>query len=169
MALDIGNGTFSVYYNYQEVEGIESVDFTVDEETVDISTIKGQKVTFPKNHSAEVKLVFVDTGIENLKKIVGDAWLDDGELVPGQPAGNVVNNDDGAIALGHTGSVEVALQAPLQLVPATGAGNHTITLFDGVATLTDITLEDQIVKAEVTIRSEASGVQILKGAVTLVS
>src|SRR5215207_7191079 len=114
MALDIGNGEFSVYYNYQEVEGIESVDFTVDEETVDLSTIKGQKVTFPKNHSAEVQLTFIDTWIENLKKIVGDAWLDDGDLVPGQAAGNVVNNTDGGIALGFTGSVEVALQAPLQ-------------------------------------------------------
>src|SRR4051794_20930678 len=169
MSLNIGNGEFSVFYNYQEVEGIESVDFTVDEQTVDISTIKGQKVTFPKSHSAEVKLTFVDTGIQNLKKIVGDAWLADGALVPGQPAGNVVNNDDGGIALGFTGSSEVTLKAPLQLVPATGAGNHTITLFDGVATLTDIALEDQVVKATVTVRSEATGVQILKGKVTLVS
>jgi hypothetical protein len=96
MALNIGKGTYAVYYNYQEVEGIESVDFQTDTETVDITTIKGEKVTFEKNHSAAVELTFVDTGIENLKKIVGDAWLDDGDR-PGQPAGNVVNNDDGAI------------------------------------------------------------------------
>jgi hypothetical protein len=107
--------------------------------------------------------------VENLKKIVGDSWLDDGDLIPGQPAGNVVNNDDGGIALGYTGSVSVALQAPLQFVPAVGSGDHTITMFDAVATLTDITIEDQVVKATVTVRSEATGVQILKGAVTLVS
>jgi hypothetical protein len=37
------------------------------------------------------------------------------------------------------------------------------------STLSDITIEDQVVKATVTVRSEATGVQILKGAVTLVS
>jgi hypothetical protein len=169
MALNIGKGTYAVYYNYQEVEGIESVDFQTDTETVDITTIKGEKVTFEKNHSAAVELTFVDTGIENLKKIVGDAWLDDAEQIPGQDTGNVVNNTDGAIALGYTGSVSVALQAPLQFVPAVGAGDHTITMFDAVATLSDITIEDQVVKATVTVRSEATGVQILKGAVTLVS
>src|SRR3954453_9026388 len=99
MARNIGKGEYSTYYNYQEVEGIESVDFQTDTETVDITTIKGQKVTFEKNHSAAVELVFVDTGVENLKKIVGDSWLNDGVLIPGQPAGNVVNNDDGAITL----------------------------------------------------------------------
>lgn len=169
MALDIGHAAWAAYYNYQEIEGIETVEVTVDEETVDLTTIKGQKITFPKNHSAEVKLTFIDTGIANLKKIIPDAWLDNGELIPGQPAGNVVNNSAGAVAVGYTGSTEETLQAPLQLIPDTGAGNHTITLFDGVATLTELTLEDQVVKAVVTIRSEASGVQITKGAVTLVS
>jgi hypothetical protein len=169
MSLNIGHANWAGYYNYQEIEGIENVEVTVDEETVDLSTIKGQKITFPKNHSAEIAITLIDTGIDNLKKIIPDAALDNGELIPGQPAGNVVNNSDGAVAVGYTGSTEATLQKPLQLIPDTGAGDHTITLFDGVATLTDLTLEDQVVRAVVTVRSEASGVQIVKGKVTLVS
>lgn len=169
MSLNIGHANWAAFYNYQEIEGIENVEVTVDEETVDLTTIKGQKITFPKNHSAEVALTIIDTGIENLKKIIPSAALVDGALIPGQPAGNVVNNDDGAVAVGYTGSTEETLHAPLQLVPDTGSADHTITLFDGVATLTDLTIEDQVVKAVVTIRSEADSVQMLKGGVTLVS
>ena len=41
MSLNIGHANWSGYYDYQEIEGIESVDLTVDEETVDLTTIKG--------------------------------------------------------------------------------------------------------------------------------
>lgn len=166
MALDIGHANWSGYYNFLEIEGIESVDLTVDEETVDLTTIKGQKVTFPKNHSAEVKFTIIDTGIDNLKKIVESAWLANGTQVPGQPTGVVVSSTDGAVAVGYQSAEEV-LHAPLQLVPDVGAADHTITVFDGVATITDVTLEDQVVKVEITIRSEASDIQILKGAVNI--
>ena len=168
MALDIGQGPFDVYIDGVVIEGIESVDFTVEEETTDISTIQGQKVTIPKSHSAETVLTFVDTSISNLKKIVPSAWIANGAQVEGQLTGTVVANAEGAIALGAIGSSD-AVTAALQIVPATGADEHTVTLFDGVATLSDITIEDQIVKAQVTIRSQATGVQILKGNVTVIS
>jgi len=168
MSLNIGHANWSGYYDYQEVEGIEDVALTVAEETVDLTTIKGQKITFPKNHSAEVKLTFIDTGITNLKKIIPSAWLANGAAIPGQVAGTVVNSADGAVAVGYSSS-EVTLHAPLQLIPDSGSADHTITLFDGVATLTDLTITDQVVKAIVTIRSEASDIQLLKGGITLIS
>ena len=79
--------------------------------TGDITTIKGEKVTFEKSRSVEVVLTFVDTSIANLKKIVPGAWLADDALITGQPAGNVVNNDDGAIALGRAGQLDDAAEA----------------------------------------------------------
>lgn len=170
MSLNLGQGPYDVYYDGQLLEGIETVAFTIAEDTASIATIEGQKITIVKAHSAEVKLTFVDTGIANLKKIVPDAWLSNGQQVNGQAAGNVVNFADGAIALGTTASGgDSALTAPLQIVPSTGANDHTLTLFDGVATLTDIQIADQVIKADVTIRSEAVGVQLLKGKVTLIS
>jgi hypothetical protein len=168
MSLNIGHANWSGYYEYQEIEGIESVDLTVDEETVDLTTIKGQKVTFPKNHSAEVKITIIDTGITNLKKIVESAWLAVGAQIPGQTTGVVVSSPSGAVAVGYN-SAEVTLHAPFQLVPDTGAADHTITLFDGVASISDVTLDDQVVKVEITIRSEATDIQLLKGGVTLIS
>ncbi len=168
MSLNIGHANWSGYYDFDEIEGIENVDLTVDEETVDLTTIKGQKVTFPKNHSAEVKITIIDTGITNLKKIVESAWLAVGAQIPGQTTGVVVSSASGAVAVGFNSS-EVTLHAPFQLVPDTGAADHTITLFDGVASISDVTVDDQVVKVEITIRSEATDIQLLKGAVTLVS
>src|SRR3978361_214464 len=103
MSLNIGHANWSGFYNNQEVEGIEDVSLTVAEETVDLTTIKGQKITFPKNHSAEVKLTFIDTGITNLKKIIPSAWLANGAAIPGQGSGTAVNSDECAVALGHPG------------------------------------------------------------------
>ena len=168
MALNIGKGKYLTYYNYTELEGIENVDFTSDIETGDITTIKGEKVTFEKSRSVEVVLTFVDTSIANLKKIVPGAWLANAALVTGQPAGNVVNNATGAIALGRAAN-STTLQKPLQFVPETGPEEHTITMFDAVASLTDFVIEDQVVKATVTVRCEATGIQVLKGGVTLIS
>jgi hypothetical protein len=168
MALNIGTGPFDVYVDAVLVEGTESVDLTVSEDTTDLSTIQGEKVTISKSHSAELKMTFIDTGITNLKKVVPGAFLANATQIDGQNTGTVVNNVHGAIALGAVGATETLL-VPVQIVPQSGGGDHTVTMFDCEATLSGLSYEDQVVKAEVTLRSRATGVQLLKGAITYVS
>ena len=168
-ALNIGQGPYIVKYNGVEVQGIDTVTPTISEDTTDIDFISGQKVTITKSHSATVVLSFVDTSLDNLQNIVPGAYLAPGTAIEGQAAGNVVGAQ-GAIAIGGSGSGgDITLTGPLEIIPATDAEDHALVLFDGVATITNFSITDQVLKVEVTVQSQATGVQMLKGSYTLVS
>lgn len=170
MALNIAAGTWAVKYNNQTLEGIEAAEPSLDQETTDITTIAGQKITKVTSRSAEIVLTAVDTGIDNLKNFLPDAWIAAGTQVDGQPATTVATTGGkGLITYGAPACGEVALTAPLQLIPCENPDEHTVTLYDGVAEMTDLQLEDGVLKVEVTIRSQAVGVQLTKGGVTFAS
>jgi len=169
MALDIAVGTWQVKYNDETLQGIEAAEPALDQETVDITTIEGHNITKVRSRSAEVVITAVDTGITNLKKILPNNWLDSAAQIVGQPVGTVVANTAGAIVYGKPDCGTAELVAPLQLVPCDGVAAHTITLFDGVAEITNIALEDGVLKYEITVRSEAVGTQVAKGSITFPS
>lgn len=168
MALEIAAGTWEVHYNDETLQGIEAAEPSLDQETVDIETIEGLKITKVTSRSAEVVLTAVDTGIDNLKKILPDNWIAQGTQIDGQPVGTLAKagvGEKGAVVYGKPNCGTAQLTAPLQLVPCENPDEHTITLFDGVAEMTGLTLEDGVLKVEVTVRSQAVGVQLAKGAI----
>lgn len=166
MALDIAAGNWQAVYNGQALQGIESAEPSLDQDTVDITTIEGVKLTKVRNRSAEVVLTAVDTGIANLKKFLPDNWVAAATQIEGQAVGvKAKTGGAGVIAYGAPQCGEAQLTAPLQLVPCDNPDGHTLTLFDGVAELTNISIDDGVLKVEVTIRSQAVGTQAALGAV----
>lgn len=168
MALEIAAGSWQAKYNDEVLQGIEAAEPSLDQDTTDITTIEGIKITKVTNRSAEVVLTAVDTGIDNLKKLLPDNWIDQGTQIDGQPVGTLAKagvGEKGAIVYGKPNCGTAQLTAPLQLVPCENPDEHTITLFDGVAEITGLSIEDTVLKVEVTIRSQAVGVQVAKGAI----
>jgi hypothetical protein len=165
--LEIGTGPWAVKFNGETLQGIEAADVSLEQDTVDIETLEGTKTTKTRMRSAEVVITAVDTGIDNLKKILPDNWIADATQIEGQPVGVVVSSTKGAIVYGKPTCGEAQLTAPLQLVPCGNPDEHTITLFDGVAEITGVSLDDGVKKVEVTIRSEAVGVLVALGNVDL--
>jgi hypothetical protein len=171
MALEIAAGTWQVKYGADVLQGIESAEPSLSQETVDIETIEGLKITKVKSRSAEVVLTAVDTGISNLKKILPGNWIDKAVQIEGQPTGTVSKagvGELGAIVYGKPSCGTAVLTSPLQLIPCENPDEHTITLFDGVAELTNLELSDGVLKVEITVRSNAVGVMLAKGAITFV-
>lgn len=168
MALEIAAGVWQAKYNDEVLQGIEAAEPSLEQETVDISTIEGISLTKVRSRSAEVVLTAVDTGIDNLKKLLPDNWIAQGTQIDGQPVGTLAKAgvaEKGAIVYGKPNCGTAQLTAPLQLVPCENPDEHTITLFDGIAEMTNVALEDGVLKVEVTIRSQAVGVQLAKGAI----
>lgn len=165
--MDIAAGQWAVLYNGETIEGIESAAPGLDQETTEISGLDGVKYTRTKTRSAEVVLTVFGTGIANLKKILPDNWVDALTQIPGQPTGTVAKSGgNGVITYGKPECGTARLTAPLQLVPCENPDEHTVTLFDGVAEITDMPLDDGVLKFEITVRSEAVGTQLAKGAIT---
>jgi len=166
MSYEIAAGSWSVRYNGEIIKGIEAAEPNLEQDTVDIETLEGIRITKTRIRSAEVVLTAVDTGIDNLKKILPSNWVASATRIEGQSTGVVVSGTKGAIVYGKPGVGEVQLSAPLELVPSDNPGEHTITLFDGVAEITGISIDDSVLKVEVTVRSHAVGVLVAKGAIT---
>ena len=165
--LEIAAGSWAVKYNGETLVGIEAAEPSLEQDTIDIETLEGTKVTKTKTRSASVVLTIVDTGIDNLKKILPDNWVANATQMEGQAVGVVANATKGAITYGKPACGETQLTAPLQLVPCDNADEHTITLFDGVAELTGVSIDDTVLKLEVTVRSQAVGVLVAKGEIDL--
>lgn len=168
MAYEIAAGAWAVKYNGETVVGIEAAEPSLDQDTVDIETLEGVRVTKTRIRSAEVVLTAVDTGIDNLKKILPDNWLAQATAIEGQAEGVVAKagvGEKGVIVFGKPNCGEAQLTAPLQLVPCDNPDEHTVTLFDGVAEITGISLDDSVLKVEITVRSQAVGVLVAKGAI----
>ncbi|MFA5172592.1 MAG: hypothetical protein WC426_13605 [Sulfuriferula sp.] len=166
--MEIAAGNWAVKYNDEVLSGVESAEPALDQETVDITTLDGVKITKVKSRSAEVVLTFVDTGIDNAKKFLPDNWLAQGTQIDGQPVGTLAKagvSEKGVIVYGKPNCGTAQLTAPLQLVPCENPDEHTITLFDGVAEMTNVSLDDGVLKIEVTVRSQSVGVQLAKGAI----
>lgn len=165
--MDIAAGQWAVLYDGVELEGIESAEPGLDQETTDITGLNGVTYRRTRSRSAEVVLTVFGTGIDNLKKILPDNWVDAATQIPGQPTGTVAKTGEkGAILYGKPECGVARLTAPLQLVPCDNPDEHTVTLFDGVAELTGMPLDDGVLKFEITVRSEAVGTQLAKGAIT---
>lgn len=166
MALEIAAGPWQAMYNGQALQGIESSEPSLDQDTVDITTIEGVSLTKTRNRRASVVLTAVDTGIDNLKKFLPDNWVAAATQVEGQATGvKAKTGGKGLITYGKPDCGEAQLTAPLQLVPCDNPDEHTVTLFDGVAELTNISFDDGVLKVEVTVRSQAVGTQLAIGAV----
>lgn len=166
--MEIAAGNWQVKYNDEILSGVESAEPALDQETVDITTLDGFKTTKTKSRSAEVVLTFVDTGIDNAKLFLPDDWIAQGTQIDGQPVGTLAAagmSNKGVITYGKPSCGTARLTAPLQLVPCENPDEHTVTLFDGVAEMTNISLDDGVLKIEVTIRSNAVGVLLAKGAI----
>jgi len=175
MALEVAGGQWAVKYNNQTLEGIEEVEVEVDREEAEVPDISGFTYRKTTNRTAEVVLTVYSTGIANLKKILPDFWQDQGTAIAGQPTGVVAKASGGTPAVTQVGVITFGtpkcgdtaqLSAPLQLIPCENPNQHTVTLFDGTAEITDLTIDDSILKIEVTVRSNAVGVQLAKGAIT---
>lgn len=166
--MDIAAGAWDVLLPGSNVklDGVESAEVNLDQDTTEIDGLNGVRYKRTRIRSAEVVLTVFGTGIDNLKKILPDNWLASATQIEGQPAGTVVSNTTGAIAYGKPNCGTARLLAPLQLVPCDGADEHTVTLFDGYAEITGMPLDDGVLKLEITISSEAVGVQLAKGAIT---
>lgn len=165
--LEIAAGAWAVKYNGETLAGIEAAEPSLDQDTVDIETLEGIRITKTRIRSAEVVLTVVDTGIDNLKKILPDNWIANATQIEGQATGVVANSAKGVIVYGKPACGEAQLTAPLQLVPCDNPDEHTVTLFDGVAEITGISLDDTVMKVEVTVRSQAVGVLVAKGDIDL--
>lgn len=167
MALEIAAGAWAVKYNGETLEGIEAAEPGLDQDTVDIDTLDGVRITRTRIRSAEVVLTVVGMGIDNLKKILPDNWIAAATQIEGQATGVIAKTGEkGAIIYGKANCGTAALTAPLQLVPCENPDEHTVTLFDGVAEITGMPLDDGVLKLEITVRSQAVGVQLAKGAIT---
>lgn len=166
--MDIAAGAWDVLLpgTTQKVDGVESAEVNLDQDTTEIDGLNGVRYKRTRIRSAEVVLTVFGTGITNLKKILPDNWLAAAAQIEGQPVGTVVSNANGAIVYGKPACGQARLLAPLQLVPCEGTDEHTVTLFDGYAEITGVTLEDNVLKYEITVSSEAVGVQLAKGAIT---
>lgn len=165
--MDIAAGQWAVLYNGAEVEGIEAAEPGLDQETTTISGLNGVTYTRTRTRSAEVVLTVFGTGIDNLKKILPDNWVAAAAQIVGQETGVVAKAaGKGAIVYGKPACGVARLTAPLQLVPCENPDEHTVTLFDGVAEITGMPLDDGVLKLEITVRSEAVGTQLAKGAIT---
>lgn len=166
MALEIAAGPWQAMYNGEALQGIESTEPSLDQDTVDITTIEGVSLTKTRNRRASVVLTAVDTGIDNLKKILPDNWVAAATTIDGQAAGvKAKTGAKGAIVYGKPNCGDAQLTAPLQLVPCDNPDEHTVTLFDGVAELTNISFDDGVLKVEITVRSNAVGTQVALGAI----
>lgn len=166
MSLEIAAGTWAVKYDDETLAGIEAAEPSLSQDTVDIETLDGIKITKVKSRSAEVVITAVDTGIDNLKKILPDSWIAQGTQIEGQDTGVLAKagvGQKGVITYGAPACGTAQLTAPLQLVPCENPDEHTVTLFDGVAEMTGLELSDGVLKVEVTIRSQAVGVLLAKG------
>lgn len=165
--MDIAAGSWAVLYNGETVEGIEAAEPGLDQETTTLTDLNGVTYTRTRSRSAEVVLTVFGTGIANLKKILPDNWVDAATQIAGQPTGTVAKAAGaGAITYGKPACGVARLTAPLQLVPCENPDEHTVTLFDGVAEITGMPLDDGVLKLEITVRSEAVGTQMAKGAIT---
>lgn len=167
--MDIAAGQWAVLVDGVELAGVEAAEPNVDQETVEITGLNGVKYKRTKSRSAEVVLTVFDTGIENLKKILPSNWVDQATQIEGQPTGVVAKaggGEVGAITYGKPACGVARLLVPLQLVPCDDPDQHTVTLFDGYAEITGMPFDDGVLKYEITVSSEATGVQLAKGAIT---
>lgn len=166
MALSIAAGEWTGYYNGEQIDGIESFEPDLENEFIDLAGIDRVRRKVRGNRGVGGTLTLFDVGTDNVKKLLGDAFVAAGAAVAGQEGVEVKEGTAGAIVLGGTGLTQVALEAPFQLVPADSPDEGTVTFFDAVATLVNATYEDAVLKLQVRIESRATGVQVMKGAVT---
>ena len=166
--MDIAAGSWDVLLpgSSAKLDGVESAEVNLDQDTTEIDGLNGVRYKRTRIRSAEVVLTVFGTGITNLKKILPDNWLAAAAQIEGQPVGTVAAGANGVITYGKPNCGVARLLAPLQLVPCDGADEHTVTLFDGYADITGVSLDDGVLKFEITVSSEAVGVQLAKGAIT---
>lgn len=150
----------------ETVEGVESAELNLDQETVDIDGLNGVRYTRTRIRSANLVLTVFGTSIANLKKILPDNWLAAATQIAGQETGVIAKTgENGVITYGKPSCGTARILAPVQLVPCENPDDHTVTLFDGYAEITGFPMDDGVLKVEITIRSEAVGVMVAKGAV----
>lgn len=167
--MDIAAGSWDVLLpgTTEKLDGVESAEVNLDQDTTEIDGLNGVRYKRTRIRSAEVVLTVFGTGIANLKKILPDNWLAAAAQIEGQPVGTVAKAAGAGVITYGTPNCGVArLLAPLQLVPCDNPDEHTVTLFDGYADITGVSLDDGVLKFEITVSSEAVGVQLAKGAIT---
>lgn len=165
--MDIAAGAWDVFLPTLGVklDGVETAEPNLEQDTTEIDGLNGVRYRRTRIRSADVVLTVFGTAIPNLKKILPSNWLANATQIEGQPAGVEVANEGGAITYGRPQCGQARILIPIQLVPCDGANEHTITFFDGYAEITGMPLDDGVLKFEITVTSEAVGVQVAKGAV----
>lgn len=167
--MDIAAGSWDVILpsTGETLEGVESAEPNLDQDQVEIDGLNGVRYKRTRIRSADIVLTVFGTGIDNLKKILPSNWVDQATQIEGQETGVVAKAEgNGVITYGKPNCGGTRLLAPIQLKPCDNPDEHTVTLFDGYAEITGMPLDDSVLKFEITITSEAVGVQLAKGAVT---
>lgn len=165
--IDYAGSGWALYIGDELIAGVTEVSPNHEVDSADISLINNSSFTVDGVATSSWEVTIADLGQANLEKIIPGNILAAGTQIPGQATGTIATTGgDGVVTFGTKDCEAVEVSEVARLVPC-NKPQHTEWLFDATATLTNKELNDGVMLYTVTLRSNATGVQSAKGAITL--